>query len=141
MAVLSDYEVKTQQKFTVIALKANLDLATPEVGNACLVGAALVGVVVSDRTKGGVADDKAVVDVGRSVYLQQVDSPIDASGEIAEGAIIYYDVGTTVAPFLTTVATSNVRAGVAVLAHDGDTFPKGATGTATVESVAVLFNA
>jgi hypothetical protein len=141
MAAKADYEVKTQQKFTTIALKANLDHITPDVGMPCLIGGNLVGVVVSDRVKGGVADDKVVVDLGRSVYMTQVDSPIDASGEIAEGALIYYEVGTSAEPFLTTVATANVLAGVAVLANDSDTFPKGATGTATVESVAVLFNA
>ena len=137
MAAKTDYEVHTQQKFTIIATKANLDHDTPEVGHACLIGGNQVGVVVADRE----GDDKVTVDVGRSVYMQQVDSPVDASGEIAEGQNIYYEVGTTAEPFLTTIATANVLAGVAVLAHDDDVFPKGATGTATVENVAVLFNA
>ena len=141
MAVIQDYEVYTAQKFTIIATKAALDLVTPEVGNACLIGDFGAGVVVSDRTKGGVADDKVVVDIGRSVYKQQVDSPIDAAGQIAEGQAIYYDVGATVAPFLTVVSTANVLVGVAVLMDDADTFPKGTTAAATVESVAVLFNA
>ena len=141
MAIKSNYEVKTQQKFTTIATKAALDDVTPEVGHPCLIGGALVGVVVSLRVKGGVADDKAVVDVGRSIYLAQVDSPVDASGELDEGGPVYYDVGATAEPYLTTVPGSNVLAGSAVLANDGDTFPKGTTGGATVESVAVLFNA
>lgn len=141
MAAKVDYEVKTQQKFTTIANKASLDLITPDVGMPVLIGANLVGVAVSLREKGGVADDKVVVDVGRSVYNCQVDSPIDAAGEIAEGQDIFYEVGATVEPFLTVVSTSNVKAGVAVLADDSDTFPKGTTAGAEVVAVAVLFNA
>jgi len=141
MAVVNNYEVQTQQKFTIIATKAALDDTTPEVGNPCLIGGKLVGVVVADRTKNGVADDKVVVDVGRSVYLCQVDSPAVAEGEITEGDDIYYDVGITAAPYLTVVSSGNVLAGKAVLLNDDDTFPKGATGTATVVTVAVLFNA
>ena len=141
MAAKVDYEVKTQQKFTTIALKASLDHVTPDVGMPVLIGGNLVGVAVSLRVKGGDADDKVVVDLGRSIYNCQVDSPIDASGEIAEGQSIYYEPGTTAEPFLTTVAAGGVLAGVAVLANDADTFPKGTTAGATVESVAVLFNA
>lgn len=141
MAVIQDYEVYTHQKFPLIVTKAALDLVTPEVGNAVLAGDLGVGVMISDRVKGGVADDKIVADFGRSVYLQQVDLPIDALGVVTEGQAVYYDVGATVAPFLTGIATSNVLAGVAVLADDADTFPKGAAGTATVEDIAVLFNA
>jgi len=141
MAVVQNYEVHTQQKFTISATKAALDDATPEVGNPCLIGGKLVGVVVADRTKGGVADTKVVVDVGRSVYYQQVDSPANAEGEITEGDDIYYDVGATAAPYLTVTSSGNVLAGKAVLLNDDDSFPKGAAGTATVENVAVLFNA
>lgn len=135
MAVRDDYEVYTQQKFTLPVTKAALDYATPEVGHACLAGDLGVGVVLSDE------GDFVIADFGRSVYMQQVDCPVDAAGAVAEGQAIYYNASATGAPFLTSVPSTNVQVGIAVLADQDDSFPKGAVGTATVEDVAVLFNA
>lgn len=122
MAVIQDYEVYTQNKFTVIATKANLDHATPEVGNAVLIGAGQPGVAVADRTVNGVADDKIVVDVGQNVYWLQV----AVTTGLAEGDLIYYNTGTSSAPFLSNVNTDGPLFGAAVLADENDSFPKGA---------------
>ncbi len=120
-----DHEVNTQQKFTVIAALANLDLATPSVGQPCMIGGTLCGVILA------IDGDKATVDVGRSTYKQLV----TAVGAMAEGALVYYKGSATVAPFL--ADTGTVIAGIAVLGKEDDVFP---TGTGSVE-FSVLFNA
>lgn len=120
-----DHEVHTAQKFTIIANLSILDLATPSVGQPAMIGGTRCGVILA------IADGKATIDVGRSVYKQLV----TAAGAMAEGALVYYKGSATVAPFL--ADTGTVVAGIAVLGTEDDVFP---TGTGSVE-IAVLFNA
>jgi hypothetical protein len=120
-----EHEVHTQQKFTIVATLADLDLATPSVGQPCMIGGTLCGVILA------IEGDKATVDVGRSVYRQLV----TAASAMAEGALVYYKGSATGEPFL--ADTGTVIAGIAVLAEEASVFP---TGTGTVE-IGVLFNA
>lgn len=120
-----DHEVHTQQKFTIIATLANLDLATPSVGQPCMVNGNLCGVILA------INGDKATVDVGRSVYKQLVTV---ATTAIDEGDDVFYKDSATAEPFL--LNTGTVVAGKAVMGTEDDVFP---TALGDVE-IAILFN-
>ena len=121
-----DHEVHTQQKFTVIVTLANLGLATPSVGQPCLVGANLAGVILA------IDGAFATVDVGRSVYKQLVTV---ATTGIDEGEDVFYKDAAVGEPFLQNTGT--VVVGKAVLGTQDDAFP---TGLGDIE-MSVLFNA